>query len=134
MPGELIHQCESPPVFAEEGASGKNRDISPVEMRARWARLTSRERQIVRLIVTGLKSREMAGQLGISARTIEVHRAHIMLKMDTKRVPVLVRWVLNYGLCTGPPSSRRPRISRHCLTASSGPGVPPAGTPDVAGL
>ena len=98
MPGELIHQCEGPPVFAPEGASGKNRDISPVEMRARWARLTSRERQIVRLIVTGLKSREMAGQLGISARTIEVHRAHIMLKMDTKRVPVLVRWVLNYGL------------------------------------
>ncbi len=98
MPGELIHQCEGPPVFAEQGASGKNRDISPVEMRARWAQLTSRERQVVRLIVTGLKSREMAGQLGISARTIEVHRAQIMIKMGTKRVAELVKWTLKVDL------------------------------------
>ncbi len=99
MPGELIHQCECEdlPVVAEEGTSEKDRDISPTETRARLARLTSRERQVMQLIVRGSTTREMAEQLGISARTIEVHRAHIMLKMGTKRVPELVRWALSSG-------------------------------------
>ncbi len=77
--------------------STRDRDISPTEMRSRLARLTSRERQVMQLIVRGSISREMAEQLGISARTIEVHRAHIMLKMGTKRVPELVRWALSSG-------------------------------------
>ncbi len=73
------------------------RDISPIDMRARLTLLTSRERQVMQLIVSGSTSKEMAERLGISARTIEVHRAHIMLKMHTKRVPELVRWVLSLG-------------------------------------
>ncbi len=80
-----------------KSASTQDRDISPTEMRSRLARLTSRERQVMQLIVRGSISREMAEQLGISARTIEVHRAHIMLKMGTKRVPELVRWALSSG-------------------------------------
>ncbi len=98
MPGELIHQCEGLPVFAEEGTPEKDRDISPIDVRARLACLTSRERQVMQLIVRGSTSREMAEQLGVSARTIEVHRANIMLKMHTKRVPELVRWALSFGL------------------------------------
>ncbi len=86
-----------------KSTSTRDRGISPTQMRARLARLTSRERQVMQLIVRGLTSREMAEQLGISARTIEVHRAHIMLKMGTKRVPELVRWALR---------SRRRRTSR----------------------
>ncbi len=96
MPGELIHRCENLPTV-DEVTSPQDRDISPTEMRARLARLTSRERQVMQLIVRGSISREMAEQLGISARTIEVHRAHIMLKMGTKRVPELVRWALSSG-------------------------------------
>ncbi len=97
MPGEISDHSEGLLVLAEEGASERDRDISPTEMRARLARLTSRERQVMELIVRGSTSREMAEQLGISARTIEVHRAHLMLKMGTKRVPELVRWVLRSG-------------------------------------
>ncbi len=81
-----------------KSTSTQDRDIRPTELRARLARLTSRERQVMQLIVRGSISREMAEQLGISARTIEVHRAHIMLKMGTKRVPELVRWALSARL------------------------------------
>ena len=80
-----------------KSTSTQDRDISRTEMRSRLARLTSRERQVMQLIVSGSTSKEMAERLGISARTIEVHRAHIMLKMHTKRVPELVRWVLSFG-------------------------------------
>ncbi len=95
MFGQLIHQCEGLSVFEDEGISEKDRDISPSEARARLARLTSRERQVMQLIVRGSLSKEVAEQLGLSHRTIEVHRAHIMLKMGTKRLPELVRWVLS---------------------------------------
>ena len=98
MRGELIYPCEALPVFAKNrGSPDRDRGVNPTEMRARLACLTSRERQVMKLLVTGLKSREMAQQLGISARTIDVHRAHIMLKMGTKRVPELVRWALSFG-------------------------------------
>ena len=83
MREKLINRREDLPVL-REGTSAKDRDVSSDEMRARMLRLTSRERQVMHLIVRGLKSREMATQLGISARTIEAHRAHIMLKMGTK--------------------------------------------------
>ena len=47
-----------------ESTSTQDRDISPTEMRSRLARLTSRERQVMQLIVRGSISREMAEQLG----------------------------------------------------------------------
>ena len=72
--------------------------LSAVEMQVRWARLTLREQQVVQLIIAGLTSKEMAEHLGISDRTVEVHRAHIMLKMGTKRVAELVRWALSVNL------------------------------------
>ena len=48
----------------------------------RLERLTQREREILALIARGHQNREVAAQLGISARTVEVHKARIMEKLE----------------------------------------------------
>jgi FixJ family two-component response regulator len=56
----------------------------------RHARLSQREREVMALAVTGLTSKEIARQLGISPRTVEVHRTHVMHKMDAANLAELV--------------------------------------------
>ena len=48
--------------------------------------LSVRETQILRLIAEGKENREIAQALGISVRTVEAHRARIMLKLDLESV------------------------------------------------
>ncbi len=54
-------------------------------------RLTPREYEILDQLVTGKSNKEVAAKLGISPRTVEFHRAHIMEKAGAKRLPELVR-------------------------------------------
>ncbi len=54
-------------------------------------KLTSREYEVFEHLVAGRSNKEIAGQLGISPRTVEFHRAHIMEKMAAKGLPDLVR-------------------------------------------
>jgi FixJ family two-component response regulator len=56
--------------------------------------LTKRERTILDLIVSGSSSRKAATELGISPRTVEFHRANIMLKLAAKNIADLMRIVL----------------------------------------
>lgn len=56
--------------------------------------LTPREREVVALITAGLRNSEAAKTLGISKRTIEVHRAHIMLKLGARNLVDLLHKVL----------------------------------------
>jgi FixJ family two-component response regulator len=58
-------------------------------------RLTRREIEVVAQITAGVSSKAAAKNLGISPRTIEVHRMHIMQKLDAKNVADLVRIVLS---------------------------------------
>jgi DNA-binding NarL/FixJ family response regulator len=60
--------------------------------------LSEREREVVRLVARGLVSKEVAEQLGLSARTVEKHRARILAKLGLHDVPMLVRWCLRNGL------------------------------------
>lgn len=55
------------------------------------ASLTPREREVMELVVAGRHNREIAETLGISARTVEVHKARMMTKLHAERVPDLVR-------------------------------------------
>jgi FixJ family two-component response regulator len=56
-----------------------------------WSELTERERQIARLVLQGQHNREIASALGISARTVEVHKAHIMDKAGARGLADLIR-------------------------------------------
>lgn len=60
-------------------------------------RLTQREREVLAEITGGASNKEAGRRLGISPRTIEVHRASIMDKLGAKNTADLVRITLNEG-------------------------------------
>lgn len=64
------------------GASRKAFDAAVVQ--ARLATLSAREREVLDLILAGMMNKVVADKLGISMRTVEVHRAHIFDKMQVK--------------------------------------------------
>ena len=57
----------------------------------RLERLTEREREILALIAAGHQNRDIAVQLGISPRTVEVHKARIMEKLECRSLADLIR-------------------------------------------
>ena len=59
---------------------------------------TKREKEIIQLVARGMLSKEIAHRLGLSARTVEKHRAHILSKARLRDLPTLVRWCLHHGL------------------------------------
>ncbi|MDX3972541.1 response regulator FixJ [Shinella sp.] len=63
-------------------------------LRARLDGLSVRERQVLTAIVAGLPNKTIAYELAISQRTVEVHRANIMSKMQAKSLPQLVRMAI----------------------------------------
>jgi two-component system, LuxR family, response regulator FixJ len=82
-------------------AQAEARGGSPVgdtELRLRLAQLTAREHEILTGIVAGLPNKTIAYDLQISPRTVEVHRASIMNKMQAKNLPELVRMTLTVDL------------------------------------
>jgi FixJ family two-component response regulator len=62
-----------------------------VESRARLAKLTPREFEVLRLVIAGMLNKQVAGELGIKLRTIKTHRARVMRKMGVVSVAELVR-------------------------------------------
>jgi two-component system response regulator FixJ len=75
---------------------------SATEAVRRIAGLTPRERDVLELLVTGKSNKEMALALGISPRTIDVHRARVFQKLDADTVPELVHLVLASRLAEQP--------------------------------
>jgi two-component system response regulator FixJ len=61
------------------------------ELRARYASLSIRQRQVMELAVKGMLNKEIAQQLGISPRTVEIHRAWMMNRMEATNLAELVR-------------------------------------------
>ncbi len=59
--------------------------------------LTPREHEVLDLVVAGQSSREGGSSLGISTRTFEVHRAHILRKLAARSTADLVRIALQAG-------------------------------------
>lgn len=63
----------------------------------RLARLTTRERSVLELVLEGLSSKQIAHQLGIARKTVDVHRAHLGHKLGTDSLAALVRLGIDAG-------------------------------------
>ena len=75
---------------AESEAARKQEQI-----RERWNTLTEREREIARRIGEGHANKVVALDLGISERTVELHRAHILQKLDVRGLAPLVQLLMS---------------------------------------
>lgn len=56
--------------------------------------ISAREREVLQLVGHGTTSKEIAERLGISIRTVEVHRSHLMKKLDAANAASLSRWAV----------------------------------------
>ena len=71
------------------------------DLRAHFSLLTQREREIMGLVASGLMSKQIAAQIGLSEITVKVHRSHIMRKMGARSVADLVRMAEALGVKSG---------------------------------
>lgn len=85
---ELIRAIES--AFAREQRRFEHDQMRNAES-SRLATLTEREREVLQHVARGLHAKEIARALAISPRTVEVHKARIMTKLDVRNVAELVR-------------------------------------------
>ena len=69
----------------------------------RFATLTARERDVLRLVVTGMLNKQIAAKLGIAEKTVKIHRSHMTHKMEAASVAELVAMAQQLE----PPGSRR---------------------------
>lgn len=64
--------------------------------------LTERERDVLRLVARGLSTKEIAGRLDISPRTVDTHRANLMRKLGLRSVALLTQFAIREGLLQTP--------------------------------
>ena len=81
------------------------RDAELRALKARYARLTSREREVLALVVAGKANKEVANELGISEITVKGHRGNMMKKMEAGSLAELVNQAARLRL---PRPNRKP--------------------------
>lgn len=92
--GTVVLDPSLPPYLAREPAGGARAASGP-------GTLTSREREVVQLVARGLPNKAIAGELGISPRTVEVHLNHVFEKVGAPSRSALVRLAMVHGLVDG---------------------------------
>src|SRR5450755_2961171 len=74
----------------ERDGAARHQRAELAEIQARYDRLTSREREVIALIVRGMRNKQTAAELGITEVTVKVHRHNIMEKMGARSLPALI--------------------------------------------
>jgi FixJ family two-component response regulator len=73
-------------------------DAEMQELLARYGSLTSREKQVMSLVVSGLLNKQVGGELGISEITVKAHRGQVMQKMKADSLATLVKLAGKLGV------------------------------------
>lgn len=89
------------PVVAARLSEAVRGDIAREQQKASLDLLTGREREVLAGITRGLTNKEIAGELGISHRTVETHRESLMKKLGIRTVAGLTRFALETKLVDG---------------------------------
>ena len=83
--------------FTKLEATTEDRAVT-AQARDYVAKLTNREMQVMRALLTGLPNKLIAYELGISVRTVEIYRANVMEKLDARSLSAAVRIALAAGV------------------------------------
>ena len=82
----------------ELDARMRRKEEERAEVGARIARLTPREREVMHLLAAGKRPKQIAFELGLSRKTVDVHRGHIMMKMQVDSLVELARMIQTHGV------------------------------------
>jgi FixJ family two-component response regulator len=88
-------------VALEHDATIRARQTQLESLRERFATLSLRERQVLALIINGMRNKQAAAALGIQGVTLQVHRSNVMRKMAARSFAELVRMGVALGISDG---------------------------------
>src|SRR5580700_6544922 len=86
----------------KSNAEARQQQSELAQLQERYAKLTAREREVMRLIVSGMLTKQIASTLAVSEMTATVHRGHVMRKMEANSPAELGRMAEKLKLPTAP--------------------------------